>query len=375
MKNKIRKLCLAFCIMCAYALNGADGETSGGGDIAESVVIGKRLKDLTKLIEKVQGIQKRQQSEIDKLNKKLSSGSAMFENRFFYNGNSAERESKIIALIKEKGKPDDSWSDEKVEAFLLEYYDVITGYNSFSFNDLGVAVISDLGVTRVPVIIRVMTMVKDRPGNLFYFYDGLKAINLKDNQQARDAVINNLYCCPGLISVILHNKWVWYAKNEIIKTIKKSDHGIINTGLVDALASLNDKETYALMKEVLISSGNISSTYQAIKNLPGINLTKEIMAKAWRNTRNFDRYSFAPIAAQYGVSQALEDMINMMGKSADGSRYFDEITASGLYRLTEVAGTGDDYRKWYKENKAHLFFDSEKNKYIVDKTRQPQENK
>jgi hypothetical protein len=111
-------------------------------------------------------------------------------------------------------------------------------------------------------------------------------------------------------------------------------------------------------------------TYEAIKNLPGIELSQEV-AESWERVKNegqlWEIQSMAGIAMEYGHLDALEKEVELLG-SGELMHYGHNMQPERLIlRYTDAHGTPDQIRKWYQENKSRLVFDKAARKFVIKK--------
>ncbi len=79
----------------------------------------------------------------------------------------------------------------------------------------------------------------------------------------------------------------------------------------------------------------------------------------------------APKAAEYGIADSLQYMVESLANRKDGNlRGFPQILDTldaALHRSVEKQGSTEEIIQWYKDNKEQIVFDQQKRKFVVKK--------
>jgi hypothetical protein len=136
--------------------------------------------------------------------------------------------------------------------------------------------------------------------------------------------------------------------------------------LIEAVASMQDQETYPYLVEYFVDSSRLADsmrTYQAIKKLPGIKIDGAV-DKLWQYAK--DTENIAPsgknIAAYYatehGSSEALEYLINTLAcPQATMPDQQRGETQTMIWRITAQDKSPAGMLEWFKTNRDKLIFD------------------
>jgi len=185
-------------------------------------------------------------------------------------------------------------------------------------------------------------------------------------EEDKDLILSYLPRKRDLVRVVVAKRWEEDAKQILIAELVELPQ-YLPPEWISAVASFDDPCTYDSLKNYLIYGSNRSWTYKSIKNNTSINDLKETVGEAWKNAKKahseWDKNNFAPIAASYGHVDALEVIINSLDSPSSGSSVYQP--RKHIFQYTEVRGTNDEIRKWFKENKSKLVFDEQNEKFII----------
>jgi hypothetical protein len=196
-----------------------------------------------------------------------------------------------------------------------------------------------------------------------YFTAAIKELA---EEEDKELILSYLPRKRDLVKVITAKRWEEDAKQILISELAELPQ-YLPTEWVSAVASFDDPCTYDSLKNYLTYGSNRSWTFKAIKNSTSMEDLEDTVGEAWENAKKahseWDKNSFAPIAASYGHVDALEVIINSLDSPANGPSVYQP--RKQIFQYTEVRGTNDEIRKWFKKNKSKLVFDAEAEKFVV----------
>ena len=137
-------------------------------------------------------------------------------------------------------------------------------------------------------------------------------------------------------------------------------------GILDAVIALRDPATYDDLIWQFENNIRGACIYDELRNLPGIQLKNPVLrlweaSKSWPPILAFRRYSAAPAAIDYGVTDALEFAVqNLDSREATGFAGVPERLREAIRQRTGQSGSDDEIRAWFKANSGKLVFDENK---------------
>lgn len=247
---------------------------------------------------------------------------------------------------------------------ILQYFREIAratqGQTTFSESDPQVHMLIEVGHENLKYLVSYNA---DRPVNMYF----IAAIRELTREEDKELILNFLPRKKDLVKVVIDKNWQEDAKPILISELNELPP-YLPTEWIRAVASLDDPCTHEGLKNYLIYGSNRSWTYKAIISNTTIPNLKEAIGEAWTNARKepseYSRNSFAPIAASYGHVDALGVIVQALDSS---DRFGSGIRDARKYifQLTEIRGTNDEIRSWYKKNKDKLVFNTELEKFII----------
>jgi hypothetical protein len=230
---------------------------------------------------------------------------------------------------------------------------------SCSLNDPQVRMLESVGQGNVDVLVAEM---RDAGSATEQYLEWALEDLVKPEDKA--LIIAHLRDSPDLIEIVLDRGWTADARDVLLSALRKHPQ-YLPTQWISAVAALKDPTTYDDLKWYLAHGPNPSHTFDAICDLPGIDLTDAI-ATAWeRSWRDpYTHTSMAAIAGRYGNRQALETLVQAITQPSSDPSVRDEAR-SALYLLTGQQSTGATLQKWFDDNKDRLTFDKAKHRWFV----------
>jgi hypothetical protein len=196
-----------------------------------------------------------------------------------------------------------------------------------------------------------------------YFTAAIKELAQEED---KELILSYLPRKRDLVKVVVAKRWEVDAKQILTSELAELPQHL-PTEWVSAVASFDEPCTYDSLKNYLIYGSNRSWTYKAIKNNTSIEDLKTTVGEAWENAKKahseWDKNSFAPIAASYGHVDALEVIVNSLDSPSSGPSVYQPRKL--MFQYSEIRGTNDEIRKWFKINKSNLVFNEEIEKFII----------
>lgn len=190
-----------------------------------------------------------------------------------------------------------------------------------------------------------------------------KAILKIASDKSKEKILNALSQNKDLIEVVLRNGWHWEIKDLLIKELYENSH-YIPIGWIWAVSLFQDPETYEALNHYLIHGKNKYSTYEIIKDLPGINLD-EVLMKAWEKTRDlnndWDQVGLATVVLSMGRKDAIKTLLKSL--KSDEFYYFYGKVVKLLYQHLDFRGSIQEMIDWYESNKNNLYFDKKDKRF------------
>jgi len=261
-----------------------------------------------------------------------------------------------LANIKLSPQPDRT----EVVRYVHQIMDLSRKQRSYFESDLQVSLLAQVGREHLDVLVNA---IQDGLSWSDYAVYAIKQIATEED---KNTVISNLKDKKKLIKVVYAKNWQGDAKEILVNEIMGSSTYFPSEWL-DAIASFRDPATYPALKSYLINGWNRHVTFKIIKDLPGMDLSKEL-PQAWDNSRSGNEYEVAyllPDVLAAGHIPALEYTIDML----DNDKKLPNTVVNPrqlVMRFTQVRGSDSEIRKWFKENKNRLYFDKQGKKYLVD---------
>ena len=247
---------------------------------------------------------------------------------------------------------------DQVRQYVSEILDVSSRQTVFSTMDPQLRLLTRVGPENVDVLLEYAGV----GWGASHVIEALKRLATDDHKtMILDAFPYN-HC---LVEVIWRKRWEHDARKILIDELRTRPD-FLPTEWIEAVASFQDPETYDDLKVYLVNGGNRHYTYEAIKDLPGIQL-EEVVAKAWERAKRRGRWepvNMGKAAIEFGHIDALECAINELGAPpwrSDRMRDAREV----VLRHIEFRGTNEEIRRWFHANKDRLVFDPETKKFQV----------
>jgi len=259
---------------------------------------------------------------------------------------------------------------EQVRKYVQDISNASRKQNSFSDRDPQVEMLMKVGPANLDVLLDSLSHSQG-----FNFGFGMMhmyimaAVKALAGNEHKEMILKHLAQERELSEIVLEKGWSEDAKSILTDALRERATRLPREW-IEAVASFKDPATYDSLKWYLANGDSPSMTYEAIKDLPGIELSQEV-AECWERVKNeeqpWETQQMAAIAMEYGHLDALEKEVELLSN--------DEVSHFGpnlqprrlIARYTEAHGTPDEIRKWYEENKGRLVFDKAARKFVVKK--------
>jgi hypothetical protein len=265
----------------------------------------------------------------------------------------------------------DNPTKEQARQYLRDIAAASEKQNTFSDQDPQVGMLAKVGSANMDVLLDAL---RTRGfGGMHLGFWVLPAIKELAGDEHKEMILKRLPQEHELADVVAAKGWAEDARTILMDGFRTRATEL-PTSWIEAVASLKDPTTYDVLKWYLSYGSNPSFTYAAIKDLPGIELSKEV-GDSWERVKEggepgnwWEVQSMAAIALEYGHLDALEREVEILGKN-DQMRFGpDNMDPRRLIlRYTEAHGSSDEIRKWFQENKSRLVFDQQARKFVVKK--------
>lgn len=157
----------------------------------------------------------------------------------------------------------DNPNPDEVKMYILDIVNASPGQNAFSSRDPQVELLTQIGQKNLPLLIEVLSYVVGLKND---FYIKQAIVNLAD-ENSKSMILGVLPIHQDLIEVVIRHGWEEDAKDILLTELKNTEQDL-PSGWIQAVASLNDPESYPLLRDYFINGPNSSSTYKSIKHLP-----------------------------------------------------------------------------------------------------------
>ncbi len=278
-----------------------------------------------------------------------------------------ERRGPDRAALAEIELPEDP-SEQDVKAYINVILDASIGQNTVGSDDPQIGMLAAVGHKHFHLLLAAL--LKEGKFSGFAKTHYLRhAIGRLATDEDKPEIIDALERHRELVEIVLAKGWCEDAKDVLIRGLAHQG-GVSGLGYyvptewIEAVAELRDPKTYPDLERYLARGSNPAMTYDAIRDLPGIELA-DAVGKAWKRTRgpmSFGRDRLAPIALGYGHFEALESTI---GQLEDAERWEIAKLRTALQRHTEARGSNDAIRKWFDKSRELLRWDAKTRRWRV----------
>ena len=236
------------------------------------------------------------------------------------------------------------------EQYILKIHEISSVQDNDMFGDPQIAMLAGVGSENMDLLIKLS------PPENFYTAEAVKTIALREHKQL---ILDGLIKTPRLIDVVVKYGWQSEAKETLLSELKLQKP--LPATWVSAIAEFEDPEVYPDLISYFLHTPSKRFTYNAIKNLPGIDL-EEAVSEAWENEKSsrppYQNSEMVPIALEYGKLGALDAASLILQNKSYGSDYFRRTIREAVRRHVGPFRTDEAFLKWLELNKGSISFDS-----------------
>lgn len=232
--------------------------------------------------------------------------------------------------------------------------------------------------TEVPVAM----LAKVSPGHVNVLVDALQQTTSQEYQanqlltaailraagpDDKAAVLRALPNYTELIEVVFKYHWEADCRETLMAAIRDAKRTDLPRSWIRAAAALNDPATYPDLKAYLVRGPMRQATYNAIKNLPGIDLG-DTVARAWHEAQSGShaaQVDAALMAVDAGFLDALATLFEVLRVNDPGRSQDNEHAQTLITRYTPARGDATALVRWYDANKGRIAFNAETRRYYV----------
>lgn len=334
-------------LVCASQASAQDRPTAVEAQI---------LKELADLRKEVQDLRK----EVDALKERL----AKFESK---PGPAAPApsvgfpprgaDSKALAGIVLPENP----TREQLVEYVRQIVAASAGQTSVSSVDPQIDMLAKVGPDHLDVLLDGLADLRKTPmrggrvilmADIYFIY----AIERIADERHKDMIIKALDRSHELARVILAKGWEKDAASILISELRGRPM-YLPIEWINAVASLEDAATYPALEDYFIVGTNHAMTYEAIRSLPGLDLT-DAVEQVWKNSRldRWEKNRMAAIAVGYGHADALACLFDALGTVSERDFYRPSLREAILSHV-DARGSNDELKAWFQKNKDKLVFD------------------
>lgn len=321
--------------LCASAAEEADAEPTLADVLAE----------LRQLREQVTALEARL-AELEEVGQDESRDAAFFRELAKLDDHSVD--GPPMELLDTIRLPEDP-TREEVQMYVRKIMAATEKQLSFTQNDPQVDMLAAVGSEHVDVLLDQRTHQD---------YHLMPALELLLEEDHKPLVIERLERNPALAEVLVEKGWTEDARDVLIRVMNRRDD-FYPVEFIDAVAKLQEPDTYEALLHYFVHGMNRSWTYKAIENLPDIEQDlEEVFDQAWRGARGEGGWSargLATAAIERGHRDALDLLMQQL---ADTENHWEAQRArQELVDYVDFEGTDDALLEWYDRNKEALIFD------------------
>ena len=183
--------------------------------------------------------------------------------------------------------------------------------------------------------------------------------------QDQKFILENLRNNYALSKVVLAKGWCKEAENILSAMVATKNSSYLPSEAIECLASLKNPANYPVLISYMKSGWNSHTTYEIIKNLPGIDIT-EALQLAWEGSRN-NNYQIGYLTKDTLATGYMPAFHFLFETIEDNYRVPDTIYSaeSLIKQFTNQIGTKADLKRWYETNQKNIVFDNNLHKYVA----------
>ena len=274
-----------------------------------------------------------------------------------------------LAEIKLPEDPTHEQIQQYVRAILAS-----TGHVSPSPHEPHVQMLTRIGSSNLEILLDELAGTAIRPGTSPHFLQ--RAIESLVGPQHKQLILDRLVTQPSLITVVEKMGWVDDARPLLIEGLKRRPANLPSQWIT-YIAKLEDPKTYEALKEAMIQSPQPATVYDAIRDLPGIDLD-EAVRQTWKRLQHrigndSAKAGFVTIAIAHGDKDALGAFIDIIDVNDTfdlhhkGWAFLDRTISPRRVVLKHIDFHGSDAEitVWYEKNYHDLAFDKSRRVFYL----------
>jgi hypothetical protein len=254
--------------------------------------------------------------------------------------------------------------EEDVKKYINAIKIASAGQRGMSSRDPQVGVLKAVGRENVPLLIDALLKgAQEYP----FRYHAIYAIQGLADESHKALILESLAKEQRLAGIVLEKGWANDAHDTLVEGFKKGHR--LEMDWIKAVASLNDPDTYPLLRDYFINEENSYWVYDTIKDLPIEDLDGAV-AQAWQNSQyshEYSRQKMAMIATEYGHIDALEYLIETLEfpSSTTQSHVLFDIRLA-VVKATGLSEGNEKLAEWFNSNRDHLKFNPDSQKFVIE---------
>ena len=256
----------------------------------------------------------------------------------------------------------DNAGPDEIKRYILSIIAASQGQNTFSDRDPQVAMLTKVGKKNLPMLIDAISFSRSMNHN---YHIERAIINLADESN-KSLILKSLPVHHDLVRAVIQKGWESDARDILFAELKNPGQ-YLPTEWIRAVANLNDRESYPLLRDYFINGTNRAWTYKTIQHLPIENMP-EAVEEAWNRSKyehGYNRISMATIAIGYGNLDALEALVNSLTSETHDSYWVNQDARPAVLQYTNFTGSNAELKDWFQNNRSFLRFDPEQKKFVI----------
>lgn len=252
-------------------------------------------------------------------------------------------------------------NEDQAWAYVRDIVRASQGQRRRSSSDPQVGMLRELGADHMAILLQTLEMP-----TLQYYASA--AVREAAGEPHKELIIGALLHHEQLIGVVQRNGWAGDARDTIMLGLQQGVDYIPRMW-VQALAELEDPQTYDTLALALLQARCSKHYYLMIKDLPGIALD-DAVAASWELVHTSPTHSrelreVSQIAVAHGHLGALEHLVSLLPSGAAVSTSRSEQVRRCILTCIDFEGTDDEIRSWIEQHRGMLRFCPEAGVFYV----------
>ena len=256
----------------------------------------------------------------------------------------------------------DNPTGEQVKDYIAAIMVASRKQTSFGDNDPQVAMLKKVGSENLDALLEYESRL-GQGGQKMYITDAVLHLARPEDKAL---VLRALPNDHELAELVVKYGWQADARDTLISGLDQEKQ-YLPQDWIKAVASFQDPSTYPALTAYLVNGNAKQDTFDAIKQLPGIDLS-DAVDQIWKKARYSNTYGklqVCAIAAECGHMDALETAVEILKK--EENEYELKQAAKVITKFTPATGDYAALIAWFEANKAKLIFDPQSKTFIPAK--------